>query len=76
MAELLKYANSSILRSEEEKQAIVKEKKADAEVTKKAVKNLQSKVEKSTLGDIGALASLKAKMDGDAADAADAAKSE
>ncbi len=61
---------------EEEKQAIVKEKKADAEVTKKAVKNLQSKVEKSTLGDIGALASLKAKMDGDAADAADAAKSE
>ena len=61
---------------EEEKQAIVKEKKADAEVTKKAVKNLQSKVEKSTLGDIGALASLKAKMDGNAADAADAAKSE
>jgi len=37
---------------------------------------LQSKVEKSTLGDIGALASLKAKMDGDTADAADAAKSE
>ena len=55
---------------EEEKQAIVKEKKADAEVTKKAVKTLQSKVEKSTLGDIGALADLKAKMDGDAADTA------
>ncbi|HTB99254.1 MAG TPA: S1 RNA-binding domain-containing protein, partial [Ferruginibacter sp.] len=53
---------------EEEKQAIVKEKKADAEVTKKAVKALQSKVEKTTLGDIGALASLKAKMDGDSAE--------
>ena len=48
---------------EEVKQAEFKEKKADAEVTKKAVKNLQSKVEKSTLGDIGALADLKAKMD-------------
>jgi small subunit ribosomal protein S1 len=59
---------------EEEKQAVIKEKKADAEVTKKAVKTLQSKVEKSTLGDIGALADLKAKMDGDAAD--EAAKAE
>ena len=49
---------------EEVKQAEFKEKKADAEVTKKAVKTLQSKVEKSTLGDIGALADLKAKMDG------------
>ncbi|MGG9971566.1 30S ribosomal protein S1 [Ferruginibacter sp. SUN002] len=53
---------------EEEKQAVIKEKKAEAEVTKKAVKNLQSKVEKSTLGDISALADLKAKLDG-AADA-------
>ena len=59
---------------EEEKQAIIKEKKADAEVTKKAVKNLQSKVEKSTLGDIGALADLKAKMDGASSD--EAAKAE
>ncbi len=55
---------------EDEKQAVIKEKKADFEVTKKAVKNLQSKVEKSTLGDIGALADLKAKFDNDAADAA------
>ncbi len=55
---------------EEEKQAVMKEKKADAEVTKKAVKNLQSKVEKSTLGDLGVLAGLKAKMESDAADAA------
>jgi small subunit ribosomal protein S1 len=53
---------------EDEKQAVVKEKKADAEVTKKAVKALQSKVEKTTLGDIGALASLKAKLDNDAAE--------
>jgi small subunit ribosomal protein S1 len=52
---------------EEEKQAVIKEKKADAEVTKKAVKNLQSKVEKSTLGDLGVLANLKAKMESDAA---------
>jgi small subunit ribosomal protein S1 len=51
---------------EEEKQAVMKEKKAEFEQTKKAVKNLQSKVEKSTLGDIGALADLKAKMDSDA----------
>jgi small subunit ribosomal protein S1 len=55
---------------EEEKQAIIKEKKAEFEVTKKAVKSLQSKVEKSTLGDIGALADLKAKMDSDADSAA------
>jgi small subunit ribosomal protein S1 len=52
---------------EEVKQAEFKEKKADAEVTKKAVKNLQSKVEKSTLGDLGVLAGLKAKMDSAAA---------
>jgi small subunit ribosomal protein S1 len=51
---------------EEEKQAVIKEKKAEFEVTKKAVKSLQSKVEKSTLGDIGALADLKAKMDSNA----------
>jgi small subunit ribosomal protein S1 len=61
---------------EEEKQAVIKEKKADAEVTKKAVKNLQSKVEKSTLGDLGILADLKAKMENDAANAASEAKEE
>ncbi len=58
---------------EEEKQAVMKEKKADAEVTKKAVKNLQSKVEKSTLGDLGVLANLKAKMESDAASVATSA---
>ena len=54
---------------EEEKQAVQKEKKAEAEVTKKAVKNLQSKVEKSTLGDLSALADIKAKLDAGAAEA-------
>jgi small subunit ribosomal protein S1 len=61
---------------EEVKQAEYKEKKADAEVTKKAVKTLQSKVEKSTLGDLGVLANLKAKMDSDAAGAAEEPKGE
>lgn len=51
---------------EEEKQAVMKEKKADAESARKAVKAIQSKVEKATLGDLGVLAGLKAKMEGDA----------
>jgi hypothetical protein len=55
---------------EEEKQIEMKEKKAEFEQTKKAVKNIQAKVEKSTLGDLGVLAGLKAKMDGDSASAA------
>ena len=47
-----------------EKEAVVKEKKADAAKTKKAVKDIQNKVEKSTLGDLGVLAELKKKMEG------------
>ncbi|MCM5529247.1 30S ribosomal protein S1 [Parasegetibacter sp. NRK P23] len=47
-----------------EKDAARKEAKADAEKTKKAVKNLQSKVEKTTLGDLGVLAELKKKLEG------------
>ena len=47
----------------DEKDAQIKEKRADAESTKKAVKNIQSKVEKTTLGDLGVLADLKKKMD-------------
>ena len=39
-----------------------KEARAEADKTKKAVKNIQSKVEKATLGDIGALAEIKAKL--------------
>ncbi|MEO7266369.1 MAG: 30S ribosomal protein S1, partial [Ferruginibacter sp.] len=52
---------------EEEKQVAAKEKRAEAESTKKAVKTIQSKVEKTTLGDLGVLAGLKAKMDSNAA---------
>lgn len=40
-----------------------KEARAEAESTRKAVKNVQSKVEKATLGDLGVLADLKKKMD-------------
>lgn len=59
---------------EEEKQVVMKEKRAEAESTKKAVKTIQAKVEKTTLGDLSALASLKAKLDGD--EAAEVAKGE
>jgi small subunit ribosomal protein S1 len=52
----------------EEKDAVMKEKKADAVRTKKAVKDIQSKVEKTTLGDLDVLANLKKKMDGEAND--------
>ena len=47
----------------EEKEAVAKEKKAEAVKTKKAVKDVQSKVEKTTLGDLGVLAELKKKME-------------
>jgi small subunit ribosomal protein S1 len=46
----------------EEKEVAKKEAKADAEKTQKAVKNIQGKVEKATLGDLGALAEIKAKL--------------
>jgi small subunit ribosomal protein S1 len=46
----------------EEKEAAKKEARADADKTRKAVKNIQSKVEKPTLGDLGALASIKEKL--------------
>jgi small subunit ribosomal protein S1 len=46
----------------EEKEAQKKEARADADKTRKAVKNIQSKVEKPTLGDLGALASIKEKL--------------
>lgn len=46
----------------ESKEVAKKEAKAEADSTKKAVKNIQSKVEKATLGDLGALAEIKAKL--------------
>lgn len=47
----------------EEKEAAKKEARAESEKTKKAVKNIQGKVEKATLGDLGVLADLKKKME-------------
>ncbi|MBS1761166.1 MAG: 30S ribosomal protein S1 [Bacteroidetes bacterium] len=44
-------------------EAVKKEAKVEAENTRKAVKNVQAKVEKATLGDLGVLADLKKKMD-------------
>jgi len=46
----------------EEKEAAKKEAKTESDKTKKAVKNIQGKVEKATLGDLGALAEIKAKL--------------
>lgn len=46
----------------DEKDAARKEAAAETEKTKKAMKNVQSKVEKATLGDLDALAELKEKM--------------
>ena len=48
---------------QEEKEVAKKEAKAENDNTKKAVKAVQAKVEKSTLGDLGALAEIKAKLD-------------
>lgn len=44
-------------------EAAKKEARAEADQTRKAVKNVQNKVEKATLGDLGVLADLKKKMD-------------
>jgi small subunit ribosomal protein S1 len=46
----------------EEKEAAKKDARVESEKTRKAVKNVQSKVEKATLGDLGALAEIKAKL--------------
>jgi small subunit ribosomal protein S1 len=46
----------------EEKDLVRKEARVEADKTKKAVKNLQSKVEKPTLGDLGALAQIKERL--------------
>ncbi len=45
-----------------EKDAARKEARVEAETTKKAVKNVQAKVEKPTLGDLGALAQIKERL--------------
>jgi len=48
----------------EEAEAAKKEARIEADKTKKAVKTIQNKVEKTTLGDLGVLADLKKKMEG------------
>ena len=57
---------------EEEKVTAKKEAIAENEKTKKAVKNIQSKVDKATLGDLGSLADIRAKLEGN--ESADDAK--
>jgi small subunit ribosomal protein S1 len=47
---------------QEERETVKKEAKAASDDTKKAVKTIQQKVEKPTLGDLGALAALKDKL--------------
>jgi small subunit ribosomal protein S1 len=51
-------------KHDEDRETARKDANTEADNTKKAVKNLQTKVEKATLGDIGALADLKKKMEG------------
>ncbi len=60
----------------DEKAAANREKRASAKRTKKAVKNVQSKVEKSTFGDLDALAEIKEKMKTPKADKPTAPKKE
>jgi small subunit ribosomal protein S1 len=48
----------------EEVETAKKDARNEAEKTKKAVKSIQGKVEKATLGDLGVLADLKKKMEG------------
>jgi small subunit ribosomal protein S1 len=47
---------------QEEKEAARKEARKEEENAKKVVKNIQSKVEKTTLGDLGALAEIKERL--------------
>jgi small subunit ribosomal protein S1 len=54
----------------EEKEAAKKDARTEAEKTKKAVKNIQNKVEKAKLGDLGVLADLKKKMESSGEDTA------
>jgi small subunit ribosomal protein S1 len=59
----------------EEKEAARKEARAEADSARKAVKTIQNKVEKATLGDLGALAELKQKLQDEEKNAKSADKS-
>ena len=47
----------------QEKEAVKKEERVEAEKTTKAIKTIQAKVEKATLGDLGALSSIREKLE-------------
>ena len=51
------------IADDQKKETEVKEKAADADNTKNAVKKIKSNIEKTTLGDIDALAALKSEME-------------
>ncbi|MCA6476390.1 MAG: 30S ribosomal protein S1 [Chitinophagaceae bacterium] len=59
---LLSHTRIREQQETEQKESAKKEARAESDSTKKAVKNIQSKVEKATLGDLGALAEIKAKL--------------
>ena len=59
---LLSHSRIWEQQEDEVKEAAKKEARAESDNTKKAVKNIQAKVEKATLGDLGALAEIKAKL--------------
>jgi small subunit ribosomal protein S1 len=59
---VLSHARIWEQQEQETKEAAKKEAKAESASTQKAVKNIQAKVEKATLGDLGALAEIKAKL--------------
>ena len=47
---------------QQEQEAAKKEARVESDKARKAVKNIQSKVEKTTLGDLSALAEIKEKL--------------
>ncbi|MFN9590782.1 MAG: 30S ribosomal protein S1 [Bacteroidota bacterium] len=59
---LLSHTRIREQQETDQKETAKKEARAESDSTKKAVKNIQSKVEKATLGDLGALAEIKAKL--------------
>ena len=59
---LLSHTRIREQQENDQKETAKKEARVESDSTKKAVKNIQSKVEKATLGDLGALAEIKAKL--------------
>ncbi len=59
---LVSHTRVTDQKKHEDRETAGKERRPEVEKTKKAVKNVQSKVEKATLGDLGVLAEIKQKM--------------